>query len=267
MMYHSTRSQVQKISDSVLSAATQMASGQHYHSSQFLPLLIEIKDIEKTAKEEKDTVTKQALYRFDTIMKKCNENWSKLNGDNLIDSIEKEWTQWSIDDALKWFDLILKMEKSKEDGPKFNDNNCDSDSDYEIDDYSSGSSSSDGSESDFQETIENNINNDDEKERELKKSNRKIKSGNEINFQDIKSRLEATAFRARKDLPFFIQPFNFKQCGFKNKKDCEILCKHTKQLIEKYPKEKKMKSRKSIVKHSNVNDDDDLEGVVQDTVQ
>ena len=244
--------QLEKLRNCVSSVTCKMGSGPG------LLLLAEIKEIEKTAKEERDTGMSIVLNRYNNIVKQCNDHWSKLNGDEMIESFEKEWTQWTVDDTIQWFDFVLKMERLRRDNdePQTAAGKHNSGYDSNSEDYSDESSSSD----------DNRDDRDDEKERELK--NEKNKKSNEIDFQDIKSKLLSTGFRAKKDLAFFVQPFNFKQCGFKNKKDCKILCKQTKKLMEKYPKKRKHKnnkSKKSIMKNQHVDDDYDLEGVVQDT--
>ena len=69
------------------------------------------------------------------------------------------------------------------------------------------------------------------------------------------------------NLPSLEKPFNFQQCGFKNRRDCKLLCKQTKRLIKKYPKKQKgakKKKTKQLSEKNNYNNDD-LEGKVKDT--
>ena len=166
---------------------------------------------------------------------------NKLNGNEIIDSFEKEWTKWNVDQTIIWFKLILKNVKNNE-----CNNNNNSDRDYEIEYY--GCSSDDTSSS-----------NDSEEENDEKKDIEQ-----EIDFIDIKSKLEAIGFRSKKDLPLFKSELNFKQCGFKNKNHCKLLCKQTKLLIKKYPKLKRKKSKK-VNEKDKTDDYDDLEGMVKDT--
>ena len=243
--------EMEKLQDFVLVTANEVITIDHGYKvrHQHLDLLAEIKKIENTASERKKW--------YNEIVAGCNKYWTQVYGDNLIDSFEKEWTQWSVDDTIKWFDLVLKIESYN--GVESDDSCCDAES------------SNSNSDCDGIVINDSNENKECDHDEKMCKSDQNINtiSVHGIDFQDIKSRLEASGFRAKKDLPFFIQPFNFKQCGFQNKKDCKILCKQTKILIEKYPKKKKYKKksknkiRKSDVKHKNVNDD--LEGVVQDT--
>ena len=245
--------EVEKLKNCVLSTNTDddIASG------RYLSLLVEIKQIEKRAKEEREATMNEALKRYNNVVKECNNDWSKLNGDNLIDSFEKEWTQWSIDDTINWFDFVLKMEETRYSNDKHQNGNVNiNGNDYNSDSESYSDDSDSDSESGSDETSDDN--HDDEKERELEKNRKKFKS-NEIDFEDIKSRLEATGFRAKTDLVHLDKAFNFKQCGFKNKKDCKVLCKQTKKLIEKYPRKKQKKKKKNhIVKHQSANDEYDF---------
>ena len=67
----------------------------------------------------------------------------------------------------------------------------------------------------------------------------------DIDFEFIKSRLTMFHFNARKDLPFMMKSYHFKRFGFKNKKDCTLLCKKTKLLMQKYPKKGKKNKHKN----------------------
>ena len=71
----------------------------------------------------------------------------------------------------------------------------------------------------------------------------------EVDFQDIKSHLFRIEFNAKEDFPVLLKPFQFKRFGFKNKNDCKLLCKKTKLLVKKYPKEKNQR-KKQVEKNS-----------------
>ena len=151
-----------------------------------------------------------------------------------MESFEKKWCEWSVDDALKWFEFALNVNDKTDD----------------VGDIEDFSSSDDEDEDD--ET--------DEKQTEINE---------EIDFEHVKSRLFVVGFNSKKELPILVKPFQFERFGFKNKKDRKLLCKKTKQLIEKYPKMKSKKSTKkqSNNKHKNKDNQNDvnLEGFVQDT--
>lgn len=89
---------------------------------------------------------KICLYVQDNYTKLCNEInglFNELDGDNVIDSFERKWCEWNINDAIKWFDFVLKVQ---------NGNDRSIDYDYEIDDLSSDDESDD--ESNVQNTNE-----------------------------------------------------------------------------------------------------------------
>ena len=151
---------------------------------------------------------------FGKLFDDIQESWDKLGGNDGINSFEKKWCEWDVDDTTEWFKFVLNMKNGGDD-------------DYEIDDYSS-SDTSDGSHDDQDENDHELL--DDEKKQELNE---------EIDFQDIKSHLLSIHFKSKKDLPMLSKTFQFKRFGFKNKKDCKLLCKKTQQLIEKYPKKRK----------------------------
>ena len=153
------------------------------------------------------------------------KSWQTLSGDDAIESFEKRWYEWDINDTLKWFDFILKTR----------DCTCDCDV----------SSSEDDSEQDSED-------NDDH-------DNTNINSG-EFDKQFVKSRLEAFDFSAKMNLPYMMKPFHFQQYGLKNKFHCRLLSKNTKRLIKQYPrknsKHKKQRTQKETEKE---NSDDENE--------
>ena len=141
----------------------------------------------------------------------------------MIDSFEKKWCEWSIDDTTQWFEFVLGgNDKNKDD--------------------SSDSDSSDDEDDD--ET--------DEKKQEI--------INVEVDFKHVLSRLNMGRFNAKKELPVLVKAFQFERFGFKNKRDRKLLVKKTKQLVEKYPRIKRKKSKKK-----QKNDNVELEGFVQDT--
>ena len=134
---------------------------------------------------------------------------NNLDGNNVVDSFEQKWCEWSIDDTTKWFEFVFSCN-------------------YKIEDYSSSSDSSDEDDDDEDET--------DEKKQE---------ANAQIDFKHVHSRLTVVGFNAKKDLPVLVKPFQFKRFGFKNKKDCKLLFEKTKQLIAKYPRIKRKKKQKN----------------------
>ena len=191
-----------------------------------------------------------------------NEYWNSLNGNNVIDAFEKKWFEWTIDDTIRWFDFVLKCKDSGDSDH--------SDSDYEIHDCSSDESESERD--DENENGSNAITMDmDEKKQEIND----IVVSTPIDFTNVKIRMEAMEFRAKRDFGLILKPFQFKRFGFRNKNDCKLLFKQTQLLLKKYPKKSKNKSKKSKNKRNDIDDDskqqennfDDagLEGFVQDT--
>ena len=133
---------------------------------------------------------------------------NNLGGNNIIDSFEKKWCEWSIDNTTQWFEFVLSC-------------------DYKTENYSDSDSDSSDDDEDDDET--------DEKKEEANK---------EVDFKHVESRLNVVGFNAKKDLPVLVKPFQFKRFGFKNKRDCKLLFNKTKQLVEKYPRMKRKKSKK-----------------------
>ena len=174
---------------------------------------------------------------FDDI----KDSWNKLGGNDSINTFEKKWCEWDVDDTIEWFKFVLNMKNGGDD-------------DYEIDDYST-SDSSDSSDDDDDDENDHELL-DDEKKQEL----------NEIDFQDIKSHLLSIHFKS-KGFPMLSKTFQFKRFGFKNKKDCKLLCKKTQELIEKYPKKgkKSKKHSKRQDNHGSTRNNSNMEGFVEDT--
>ena len=75
-----------------------------------------------------------------------------------------------------------------------------------------------------------------------KKIEPKIDVEEEINFDLIEKQLLMIKFDAKKYFPLIQEPVQFRQYGFNNKKHRKILFIKTKQLIQKYPKQKKKKT-------------------------
>ena len=63
-------------------------------------------------------------------------------------------------------------------------------------------------------------------------------------------------FDAKTYFPLIEKGVQFKRYGFKNEKDCNLLCKSTKELLVKYPKqsacEKSQTEKKEICIEANV---------------
>ena len=58
------------------------------------------------------------------------DSWNDLGGKDMIDSFEKKWCEWSINNTIEWFEFVLKSK-----GLTANLNGVGND--YEIEDYSS----------------------------------------------------------------------------------------------------------------------------------
>ena len=183
-------------------------------------------------------------------MNELNKYWNDLNGDNIIDSFESNWTKWNVNDSLKWFKFVLSTKYTLSiNNMHMNNNN--NDNDYVIENLSEDDSDTDSdSESDSE--------NDDEK---LKESN--VKETNvrvAIDYSVVEEQLNKLQFRAKKNLPLIKKSFQYHQFGFENKNDRKLLCQATKELMEKYPKKSKKKSQNNKNKQN-----DNLEGFVDDT--
>ena len=126
----------------------------------------------------------------------------------------------------------LNLLKTKE----FNqdDENDDHDNDYEIEDYSSSDSSHSDHDHDNDDKTQMNWN-----------SNELILQQTTVDYKKVKSVLVTTGFMAKRDFLILLKPFQFERFGFKNKKDQKLLFEKTKQLIQKYPKIKSKKSKKT----------------------
>ena len=164
-----------------------------------------------------------------------------MGGSDTINSFEKKWCEWSVDETIGWFEFVLNSQN----GDIMNE-----DDDYEIEDYSSGSDSS-----------SNNENERDDEKHEAEVNEK-------VDFEHAKSCLFAMKFNAKKDLQVSVKSFQFERFGFKNKKDCKLLCKKTKELVEKYPrisKKSKAKNNKTNKQEQKDKNDYNLEGFVQDT--
>ena len=175
--------------------------------------------------------------KFAKLFGDIKDSWNNLGGIDIIDSFEKKWHQWDVDDTSRWFEFVLNSK-----GLVMNED--DRYDDYEIEDYSSDSSTK-----------------ADEQKQEISISRQDL-----IDFNDVKSRLIMMGFRAKREFPVLLKPFQFEKFGFKNKQDCKLLCKKTKMLIEKHPRKKAKK-----MKQENKTPPKDckaylgLEGFVQDT--
>ena len=246
----------QKLKQSVLSMESMKAEEEnHKINTQDLSVLVEIKRAQKDACKEKD----EAMRYYDDIIKQCDDYWIKLNGSDLINSFEMNWTQWTIDDTIKWFDFVLTTHNYH---PNNDNPNIDLTSNTDKDGYDTSDNSSDDDDDDDDDD-DNSIRVHDNEDRKVCQiANKEMKQNSEIDYKDIKSKLEAAGFRAKKNLGFLAKPFNFRQCGFNNMQDCRILCKQTKKLIARYPKKRKNKTTRNV-KNQSVGGD--LEGDVQNT--
>ena len=165
-------------------------------------------------------------------MKELETYWNKLNGNYAIEQFESNWTMWTIDDSINWFEYILSSKHDDTD----DDSNSDTDSDSDSDSDESNGITSGGN------NTNTNDNNDDEK-------NESNKSQSEaVDYTSVHKNMVSSKFKARKNLPIMSKSFQFKQLGFNNKRYCKLLSKYTKQLMKKYPKpSKKSKAKEGQV--------------------
>ena len=65
---------------------------------------------------------------FDKLFCDIEDSWNNLGGNDIIDSFEKKWCEWDVDDTKKWFEFVLNTK-----GLKINVDNK-YDDDYQIED-------------------------------------------------------------------------------------------------------------------------------------
>ena len=172
----------------------------------------------------------------------------------MVNELESKWAHWNVNDTVQWFfEYVLSTRY---------ESHVVNDSDYEIEDLSDSDSDDDESEN-SNDGAARGDNEDDEK------SNLNIHNVNDFNLKTvdyklISKQLLSIGFRSKKNLPLIQESFQFRQYGFENKKDRQILCEKTKQLLKKYPKQesKKKKNVKEIAKEQK---HEDVEGNVEDT--
>ena len=166
---------------------------------------------------------------------KLNEiiNNKKIN--NNIESFEKNWINWNIDDTIKWFKYII-----------YSNNNNYINNSNELNENSGIENESD---------IKNNQNeNINENEDEIIF---------ELDFNRIEETLIKCKFVAKANLPK-MDLKAYKKLGFLNQIDCKLINEETKRLVQKYPKiteptdmnktEKNEKSKsKEIITRSSTN--------------
>ena len=122
-----------------------------------------------------------------------------LDCDNLIDSFEKRWSEWDINDTIEWFKFVLNQTKVDDSGD---------------------------------DNINIELQDDDDEKKQLEMT---VTETIEIDFEDIKSNLLQMKFNCKKYFPILLKLSQFETFGFKNMKDQEYLCKKVKQLMKKYP--------------------------------
>ena len=228
-----------------------------YERTKGLSVLIECQSVAQEIEKEKIKILNEVSSHLNKMTRDLYKFENNLCKQGAMESFESKWIEWDINETVKWFDFVLKYKSHKNKNRHCNkdgDNDNDYDSDYDIEDYSSSSSDDSGADGD---PTNDNVG-EDEKQCEITK---------EIDYNVIKSRLNAIKFRAKKNLPFLLKPYHFAQFGFENKNDCKILCKETKTLIAKYPKKKlsKKNAKRSKNNKKPIPGNYDLEGFVQDT--
>ena len=123
-----------------------------------------------------------------------------MGGNDTINSFEKKWCEWNINDTIEWFEFVLNSQNVEMDE---NEND-----DYEIEDCDSSSNSGDSSSSNKNENAR-----DDEKQN--------VDINAKVDFCNVESCLFSMKFNAKTDLPISIKSFQFERFGFKikNKKN------------------------------------------------
>ena len=91
--------------------------------------LLSVKHAQTDVKKQKTKAINDINEYFGNMNFEFEECFNKLGGNNAINSFESKWTQWTIDETLKWFDFVLK-----------NGNIENDDDDYQIEDYTSSRS-------------------------------------------------------------------------------------------------------------------------------
>lgn len=187
--------------------------------------------------------------------------WTDLNGNGVIDDFESKWTQWKIKDTIKWFEYILSLQCKQ-----FNNDR----NDYVIEDLSDTDRESDSETTDSDSDANSDSNHDHDEKKDSSSNRRddsenhnsKEKSGTKeiVDYKLIENRLISVGFRAKKYLPLIQDPVQFRHYGFNNKKDCKLLYKYTKQLLEKYPKQSIRNKKKNKLSTQ------EIEGCVDATI-
>ena len=72
-------------------------------------------------------------------------------------------------------------------------------------------------------------------------------------------------FRAKKRLPLIQKSFQFREFGFKNKHDRRVLCRATKPLIKKYPRQHSKNRKSAKSSKADIGGMQGLEGFVENT--
>ena len=169
--------------------------------------------------------------------------WKDLNGDEILDNFESNWTKWKVEDVVKWFKFTL----ASKDDMKFEDS---SDSDDESDDDSS---------------TDDNDDQDTDEKKDVDSSNtqvHKMSDDKEIDYEFVTKQLLLADFHSKTYFPLIQKGVQFKPYGFKNKSDCNLLCKSTQKLLKKYPKRSRNKKKeKKKTKQQEI----EIEGNVDDT--
>ena len=146
-----------------------------------------------------------------------------------MNDFESKWTQWKVKDTVKWFEYVLSLKYDKTD-----------DDDYQIADLSESDDESDD------DDLTDKDDNDDEKQDPLL-SSMTGHDAEKLDYNSIEKQLLSVGFHAKTYLPLIQKWVQFRHYGFKNKQHCKLLCKYTKKLIEKYPKQRKKKVLKAML--------------------
>ena len=166
--------------------------------------------------------------------------------------------KWNINDTVMWFKYNLlcaqndqghvrvRIAPANDEKSYFND-----DSDYTIDNLS------------------DEYDDDDDDEDENDNDRFDEKDDTSIDWNLIESKMKAFGFRAKRNLPMFLQDsYIIKQFGFKNRHHRQLLLTKTKELLEKYPKLAKEKPHSMSAKRYDKQAKklhNELEGMMEDS--
>ena len=171
-----------------------------------------------------------------------DKDYNDLHGDNLIHLFEMKWRKWDAKDCLKWFEYILTC-KTIQSNNKNNKNEYDDVSDTESESELESESEDCISNLDSDSPLTAGGDNDGSTRTpsRTKDATSMIKES-VIDYKMIETKLNELKCCGKR-LPHLTNPYLFRQYGFTNKYHLKLLCKYTKEMVNKYPKQRKKQQK------------------------